>query len=74
MTPVVRLDGVLSAETLNQAQHLMDHGEPSTGVEYLAWGVVQEERRVPVAVIAEMRELVFDEDQLPPDLHAYATD
>ena len=72
MTLVIRLDGVLAAETLNQAQHLIDHGEPSLGVEYLAWGVTQQDRHVPAELIGEMRELVMDQDQLPPDLDAYA--
>ena len=72
MTLVIRLDGVLSAETLSQAQHLIDHGEPSIGVEYLAWAITQQKRRLPPELIAELRELVMDEDQLPPDLDAFA--
>lgn len=71
-TLVIRLNGLLSASTLNQAQHLLDHGEPSIGVEYLAHGIVNEQVRVSAGLLMEIRELVLDPAELPPDLHNYA--
>lgn len=71
-TLVLRLDGVLPAAALNQAQHLMDHGEPSIGVEYLAQGIVKEQVRVPADLLAELRALVLEPAELPPDLDTYA--
>ena len=71
MTLLVRLDGLVAPSTLDQAQHLMDHGEPSIGVEYLAHGIVQAQATVSPEVVAELRALVLDPDGLPPDLDEY---
>lgn len=71
-TLILRLDGLLAAGTLNQAQHLLEHGEPSIGVEYLAHGIVRERVQVPADLVAGVRSLVLDAAELPPDLDTYA--
>jgi hypothetical protein len=70
-TLIILLNGLLSAETLNQAQHLLDHGEPSIGLEYLAHGIVNQQVQVSAGLLAELRELVLDPAELPPDLDTY---
>ena len=50
---IVRLQGVLPPESLDCAQHLMDHGEPAEGVLSLAWALVENEAHVPAAVVRD---------------------
>jgi hypothetical protein len=68
MTLLVKFEGLLDTETLDEAQHLMEHGEPSIGVEYLAHGVVEQSTKVPGALLLELRHLVMDQSELPPNL------
>lgn len=70
-TLLVRLDGLLPAQAVSQAQHLLDHGEPSLGIEALAAATIQEGRALPAALVDEMRALVLDESELPPNLDDY---
>jgi len=67
-TLLVHLDGLLPPAAVSQAQHLLDHGEPSAGVEGLAWAVVGQARPLPAVLVDEVRALVLDEADLPPDL------
>lgn len=71
-TLVVELSGVLPAAVLDQAQHLIDHGEPSIGLEGLAWVAVKERAALPQRVIDELRSLVLDGGELPEGLDALA--
>lgn len=70
-TLLVRLDGLLPAGAVSEAQHLLDHGEPSLGIEVVATATVQQGQALPAALVDEMRALVLDESDLPPDLDAY---
>jgi hypothetical protein len=70
-TLLVRLDGLLPASAIGEAQHLLDHGEPSIGVEVVAHAVVGQGLPLPAALVDEMRALVLDEGDLPPDLDEY---
>ena len=53
---VISLSGTLSAQALDEAQHLIDHGEPAEGVLYLAWGITNEDR----VVSAECVDTIFE--------------
>ena len=53
---MISLSGTLSAAALDDAQHLIDHGEPAEGVLYLAWGIANERR----AVSTECVETIFE--------------
>lgn len=74
MALLIRLDGIVAPRTLDEAQHLMDHGEPGIGVEYLAHGIVSQPVRVSASVVAEVRALVLDESELPADLSDWSDD
>lgn len=74
MTLLIELDGIVDARTLAEAQCLMDHGEPNVGVEYLAHGLVSQSAKVPTRVVAELRALVMDRAELPPNLDEWAAD
>lgn len=67
-TLLIQLDGVVASDTLTEAQHLIDHGEPSIGIEYLAHGLVSQGAKIPAQLVAELRDLVLDESELPPNL------
>ncbi len=73
-TLLVRLHGLVPSATLDEAQHLVDHGEPSIGVETAAWGLVNAGVAVPRELIDNMRTLVVDENELPPGLDSLASD
>lgn len=72
MTLLTELDGIVDAKTLAEAQHLMDHGEPSIGIEYLAHDLVEQSMKVPTWLVAELRELVMDQAELPANLDEWA--
>jgi hypothetical protein len=69
---VVRLDGIVAASTLDRAQHLIDHGEPGIGIEYLAVGITQQAGKVPADIIRDLRELAGGPADLPPNLDDYS--
>ncbi len=61
----------VSAGGLNEAQRLIDHGEPAEGIAVLAWVIVNEDVQVPARVIRDIRELSADlveAEDLPPGL------
>jgi hypothetical protein len=71
---VISLMGILDAEELDRAQHLIDHGEPAEGVARLAWIIVQNDRYVSASVVASIRELsegLVAEEDLPADLSSH---
>lgn len=68
MALVVRLDRLLPSSALTEAQHMIDHGEASLGVETLAWAAVAQGRPLPRDTVADIRALVLDENELPSDL------
>ena len=68
---VIRLDGIVAASTLDQAHHLIDHGEPGIGIESLAVGITQQTGKVSPDIIRDLRELAFDPAELPPNLDDY---
>ena len=68
---VVRLNGVVAADTLDQAHHLIDHGEPGIGIEYLAIGVTQQTGKVSPDIVRDLRELALDPSDLPSNLHDF---
>lgn len=68
VTLIVELGDVVQPETIDQAQHLIDHGEPSIGMEYLAHGIVSQPAKVPASLVAELRDLIMDKAELPPNL------
>ena len=65
---VVRLGGIVAPETLDQAHHLIDHGEPGIAIEYLAIGITRQTQKVPLDVIQDLRDLASKPDELPMDL------
>lgn len=68
---LIDLTGVVPAGTLNQAQHLIDSGEPAEGLLGLAWAIADGGYRVPRSAVEDIRALTVDlvpEDSLPPDL------
>jgi hypothetical protein len=65
---VIRLDGIVAPETLDQAHELIDHGEPGIAVEYLADGITRQMHKVPADVIRDLRDLAREPDQLPLNL------
>jgi hypothetical protein len=68
---------VLSVAEQAEVAHLVDHGEPAEGLRTLAWILVEENKRVPASVIAEIRALTlnwFSESDLPDNLEACALD
>ena len=68
---VVRLGGIVAPDTLDQAHHLIDSGEPGIGIEYLAAGVTKQDRKVAADIIRDLRELAFDPSELPANLDDY---
>ena len=67
---VISLHGLVSAEGLARADHLIDHGEPAEGLLSLAWVIVNENKQVPAATVRAMRELaadLVDKAHWPPD-------
>lgn len=72
---LMSLQGVVSAEGLAEADHLIDHGEPAEGLQTLAWVIVDEDKRVPIATLSAIRELaagLVDESHWPPNLDEHA--
>lgn len=77
-----RVEGVLIAaseimpgETLDDAQRLVDHGEPSEGLLQLAWAISNSRAQVPAWIVASIRELSVDlvpPGMLPEDLDDFA--
>jgi len=71
---VVRLQGLLPASSLDEAQHLMNHGEPAEGVRSLAWSIVENRVLVPRDVVHDLRELTAEligPEHMPQDLDRY---
>lgn len=72
---LIRLAGRMPAEALDQAQHLIDHGEPAEGLCGLAWSISRQRIVVSASDIREIKELTADmvlPEHLPPDLDDYA--
>jgi hypothetical protein len=68
---VIALNGVVPAEGLTRAHHLIDHGEPAEGLLELAWYITNGGYRVPRSVVEGIREMTADlvpEGYLPNDL------
>lgn len=66
---------IVSAAGLAEAQRLVDHGEPAEGMCILAWVIVNEDVRVPAALIRDIRELseeLVPADELPASLDDHA--
>lgn len=64
-------DSYLSRQAVEQAQHLVDHGEPAEGMLSLAWSIVNEGAHVPESLIAAIRSHAADlvpEDSWPTSL------
>jgi hypothetical protein len=71
---VIRLQGVVPTSSLDEAQHLMEHGEPAEGVRTIAWGIVENGLRVPAEVVRDIRDLTAEliaDDDMPPNLDAF---
>lgn len=74
---VVALDGTLDPETLDFANHLIDHGEPPEALVTLAWALDERGESVPrwvVESIFELGEGINDSRHLPSGLRRLATD
>jgi len=59
---------------LDQAQHLIDHGEPAEGLRSLAWAIKEADLRVPGAEIHEIKALTAElirPEHMPPDFEAH---
>jgi hypothetical protein len=77
-----RVQGVMiaAAETvpahaLNDAQRLVDHGEPAEGLLALAWAIRDSGALVPAWIVASIRDLtseLVDAEMLPSDLDEHA--
>lgn len=69
--------GWVSKEGIEEAQHLVDHGEPAEGVRSLAWIIVDERTMVPMELIRAIRahsgELVAAGD-MPSNLEDFGID
>jgi len=50
----------VSAAGLAEAQRLVDHGEPAEGMCSLAWAIVNEDVRVPMDLVRDIREHAAD--------------
>jgi hypothetical protein len=73
---VISLTGTLSPKALDDAQHLIDHGEPAEGLLYLAWGIVNEGQIVSpacVETILVLTEGLVARTDFPPDFAERAT-
>lgn len=71
---VWRASDYVSAEAIGRVQRLVDHGEPAEGLCTLAWGIVNEDLRVPADVVEDIRTHVtglVDDDFMPADLEAH---
>jgi hypothetical protein len=65
----------LSPSGIAQAQELVSHGEPAEGLCYLAWGIVNEDVRVPRKLVDDIREHVrgiVDDQHMPASLDKHA--
>lgn len=62
---------------LSEAQRLVEHGEPAEGMSVLAWVIVNEDVRVPVSLIRDIRALseeLVPADDLPATLDDHGID
>jgi len=67
----------VSAKGVAEAQELVDHGEAPLGMSTLAWIIVTEQRRVPRALIRDIRahaQGAEPDDVWPPNLDDFAVD
>jgi len=67
----------IPAAGIQRVQHLVDHGEPAEGMCSLAWIIVNEQCRVPVDLIRDIRlhaAVLVDDRFMPEDLDDYGTD
>jgi hypothetical protein len=72
---VISLSDRLPRSALDEAQHLIDHGEPAEGVRAIAWAVADTGDSVSSALRDEIRALtsgLVDEGHLPPQFRSSA--
>lgn len=66
---------VMPGDTLDDAQRLVDHGEPSEGLLQLAWAISNSRAHVPSWIVPSIRELSADlvaPETFPEDLDDFA--
>lgn len=66
---------VMPGVALEDAQSLVDHGEPSEGLLQLAWAISNSRTQVPAWIVASIRELSVDlvpPEMLPKDVGDFA--
>jgi hypothetical protein len=69
--------GWVSKEGIEEAQHLVDHGEPAEGMRTLAWIIVDERTMVPVELIGAIRALseeLVAAEHMPSNLEDFGID
>lgn len=74
---MIEVEELLHPIDTRQAHHLIDHGEPPEGLLYLAWAIVEEDKRIPRRIYDNLLFLLgdlVDPAYLPPDLEAHVTD
>lgn len=72
---VWRAGDYLPAERLEEAHHLIEHGEPAEGLSSLAWVIVSDRVCVPLSIIRDIRkysEGLVPEQFMPANLDDYA--
>lgn len=74
---VISLGEALSLEESAEVEEFLDHAELGEGLRTLAWLIVEEEKRVPRADIAEIKSLAARMDiasELPDSLEQQGAD
>jgi hypothetical protein len=66
---------ILTHDEQAEVSYLVDHGEPAEALRTLAWIIVEEDKRVPAAALAAIKDLtagLVDEKDLPDRLDDFA--